>query len=62
MCACAEATHCTQLYPTVCTAQVGGYIVLGMLEGEHGVTEEHSGMGAAESAFIRSCHQCPISN
>lgn len=39
MCACAEATHCTQLYPTVCTAQVGGYIVLGMLEEEHGVTE-----------------------
>lgn len=37
--ACAEATHCTQLYSTVYTAQVGGYTVLGMLEGEHGVTE-----------------------
>lgn len=39
MCACAEATYCTQLYSTVYTAQVGGYIVLSMLEGERGVTE-----------------------
>lgn len=60
--ACAEATHCTQLYSTVYTAQVGGYTVLGMLEGERGVTEGTHWYGAAESASVRSCHQCPISN
>lgn len=58
MCACAEAAPCTLLYSTVNTAQVGGYTVLGMLEEERMVLQkEHSGMGAAESAWLRSCCQ-----
>lgn len=39
ICTCAEGTHCTQMYSTVYTAHVSRYIVLSMMEGEHGVTE-----------------------